>query len=66
MLRGERTFVCDDCHHKFTALDIEYIATSLSEPKKCPNRGSMHTMPYFPGSKFMERGVYKKLWRLAD
>lgn len=47
MIRGKRTFVCDNCHHKFTALDIEYMATSQSAPQQCPNCGSMHTMPYY-------------------
>lgn len=45
MIRGTKTFVCDDCGHKFKGMDIEWCATALSQPMKCPNCGSYHTCP---------------------
>ena len=43
MLRGIKTFVCDNCGHKFKGMDIEWNATIWSQPLKCPNCGSYHT-----------------------
>ena len=37
MLRGIKTFVCDNCGHKFKGMDIEWNATIWSQPLKCPN-----------------------------
>ena len=45
MLQGKKTFKCDDCGHTFEALDIEWQATTYSQPMPCPNCGSRHTMP---------------------
>ena len=39
MLRGIKTFVCDNCGHKFKGMDIEWNATIWSQPLKCPNCG---------------------------
>ena len=32
MLRGIKTFVCDNCGHKFKGMDIEWNATIWSQP----------------------------------
>lgn len=52
MIRGIRTFVCDDCGHKFKGWDIEWNATAASQPVKCPKCGNYHTH---------ERGLFKLL-----
>ena len=44
MLRGTLIFICDNCGHKFKALDIEYNCTTLSAPQKCPKCGSFEKM----------------------
>ena len=46
MLRGMKTFVCDNCGHRFKGMDIELRATVLSQPMKCPNCGRQ--LPYLP------------------
>ena len=65
MLRGKKTFKCDDCDHVFEALDIEWQATVYSQPMSCPNYGSRHTMPKSLLS-FMEKGVYRKIWEQIE
>ena len=65
MLRGKKTFKCDDCGHTFKAFDIELAATVLSQPMPCPKCGSRHTMPKSLLS-FMEKGVYRKIWEMND
>ncbi len=64
MLRGITTFVCDNCGHKFKGLDIEWNATALSQPLKCPNCGSYHTCPdSFLGLNWI---IYRKIWKQMD
>ena len=64
MLRGIKTFVCDNCGHEFKGMDIEWNATVLSQPLKCPNCGSMHTRPASVlGSN---KPFYRKIWELID
>ena len=65
MLRGKKTFKCDDCGHTFKAFDIELAATVFSQPMPCPKCGSRHTMPKSLLS-FMEKGVYRKIWEMND
>lgn len=43
MLRGFYKYVCADCGHEFIGADIEWQATALSQPVKCPKCGSYHT-----------------------
>ena len=64
MFRGMTTFVCDNCGHKFKGMDIEWCATALSQPMKCPNCGSYHTYPdsFFGLNKF----VYRNIWKQMD
>lgn len=60
MLRGTTTFTCDKCGNKFTALDLEWNATTLSMPQPCPECGSRHT---YPRSLFgLNKSQYKKIW----
>ena len=65
MLRGKKTFKCDDCGYTFEALNIEWQATAYSQPMPCPKCGSRHTMPVsFFGST--DRETYKKIWEMND
>ncbi len=70
MLRGTTLFICDECGNKFTAPDIEYMATVFSAPQPCPKCGSSHTMPIGVGSLLgkmnLQRAVYKKIWEKMD
>ena len=43
MFRGFTQFVCDDCGHKFTGPDMEWMCTVYPAPVKCPKCGSMNT-----------------------
>lgn len=64
MIRGTKTFVCDDCGHKFKGMDIEWCATALSQPLKCPNCGSYHTCPdSFLG---LNKIIYRNIWKHMD
>lgn len=54
MLRGKRTFICDNCGHKFEGFDIEWNCTAFSAPLKCPKCGSFHTYPYSSSEGFFE------------
>ena len=63
MLRGMRTFVCDNCGHKFKGMDIEWNATAMSQPLRCPKCGSYHTCPdSFLGSTSVSTGVFGNKW----
>ena len=56
MFRGMTNFVCDNCGHKFKGMDIEWCATVLSQPMKCPNCGSYHTCP-----NRLDRSIWKQM-----
>ena len=43
MFRGFTQFVCDDCGHKFTGPDMEWMCTAYPAPVKCPKCGSLNT-----------------------
>ena len=65
MLRGKKSFKCDDCGHTFKAFDIELAATVYSQPMPCPKCGSRHTMPVsFFGCT--DRETYKTIWEMMD
>ena len=64
MLRGTTIFTCDKCGNKFRGLDIEYNCTIFPAPQKCPNCGSVHTMP--SSSIKSLREVYKTIWECND
>ena len=65
MIRGRIKFKCDKCGHTFEDFDIEWRATAYSQPMKCPNCGSYHTMPKSI-LWFLHRIVYKKIWNDMD
>ena len=59
MYRGLTTFDCTNCGHTFKSHDIEYRATALSVPQRCPKCGSVRTMPMLGiGSE----NIYKRIW----
>ena len=60
MVKGKTLFKCTKCGKHFMAPDIEYGATSLSTPQKCPECGSMRTRPSLivGGSD----SAYKDIW----
>lgn len=60
MLRGFIKFKCDKCGHKFMAPDIEYMASTLSQPQQCPHCKSFHTYPY--RHLLSTPGLYRKIW----
>ncbi len=73
MLRGFRTFVCDNCGNKFEGMDCEWMATAYTAPVKCPKCGSMHTYPsgfdiMFPLGELLgtKKRFYRKLWKRMD
>lgn len=66
MIRGTITFKCDQCGHKFKGPDIEYLATTLSMPLECPQCGSFHTYPSRSLLAFVNRPVYKRIWKDLD
>ena len=41
MLRGESVFKCPKCGKRFVAPDIEWQASVMSQPMKCPHCGTM-------------------------
>ena len=45
MFRGFTQFVCNDCGHKFTGPDMEWMCTVYPAPVKCPKCGGWHTYP---------------------
>ena len=47
MYRGLTLFHCTQCGNDFKSHDIEYCATALSVPQRCPKCGSIRTMPGF-------------------
>lgn len=61
MIRGRIKFKCDKCGHTFEDFDIEWRATAYSQPMKCPNCGSYHTMPNTLFG-FIDNGAYRKIW----
>ena len=44
MFRGFTQFVCDDCGHKFTGPDMEWMCTVYPAPVKCPKCGGWHNI----------------------
>lgn len=58
MLRGITTFVCNDCGCKFKGMDIEWNATVVSAPVRCPHCGGFHTC------SAGHTGLLKKLYHL--
>ncbi|MBQ3710381.1 MAG: hypothetical protein II887_06735 [Bacteroidales bacterium] len=57
MYRGLTTFECTNCGHTFKSHNIEYKMTVLSVPQRCPQCGSIRTMPINE-----VESTYKPLW----
>lgn len=74
MLRGTKTFVCDNCGHKFKGGDFEWNCTVFSAPLKCPKCGSFHTYPYSSSEGFFgrifgggsDKSMYEDIWKMID
>ena len=47
MYRGLTFFHCTQCGNDFKSHDIEYCASALSVPQRCPICGSVRTLPDF-------------------
>ena len=61
------TFKCSECGAKFSAPDVEWMATSYSTPQSCPECGSCRTSPSmcWPFSWLTKRS-YEKIWKSMD
>lgn len=57
MYRGLTTFTCTNCGHTFKSHNIEYRMTWLSVPQRCPECGSVRTVPFGGGEE-----SYKHIW----
>ena len=66
MLRGIRTFVCDDCGHEFKGMDMEWNATAASAPVRCPQCGSYHTAPTSASGGGILKSIYRMIWKHID
>jgi len=61
MLRGKTTFRCTQCQNIFRDLDIEYCATVFSAPVKCPQCGSIRTLPLLASER-----MYEDIWKSME
>ena len=60
MVRGTIEFKCTNCKHHFKGMDIEYACSTLSMPLKCPQCGSIRTMP---AGVIFGKSAYEKIWK---
>ncbi len=60
MIRGKTIFRCTNCHKVFVGVDVEYMATALSVPVKCPKCSSNHTLPLL-AFKHLYKGIWKNM-----
>lgn len=65
MLRGIRTFICNDCGYKFQGWDMEWCATAESAPVRCPKCGGYHTAPPVSNGGFL-KSIYRMIWKSID
>lgn len=63
MYRGIKTFSCTNCGHQFKSHDVEYNMQPLSVPQRCPNCGSVRTMPGFWIEGMEINDSYKFIWQ---
>lgn len=61
MYRGLTTFNCTNCGHQFKSHDVEFCMTSFSVPQRCPNCGSIRTLPYYGSEDF-----YESVWQSME
>lgn len=66
MITGILLFYCSECGKRFMGPDIEYAATTFSQPLKCPKCGSWHTRPWSPLPAKMANVRYKGIWDSID
>lgn len=66
MVRGIIPFRCRECGGRFIALDIEWNASALSVPQKCPKCESMRTRPWSLWPSSIADSTYKKIWKHYD
>lgn len=59
MIRGTKLFKCNKCGNKFLAPDIEFQATILTTPQRCPKCESIRTSPWL---SFWNKKAYEKIW----
>ena len=65
MYRGITAFSCTNCGHQFKSHDIEYRATAFSVPQRCPQFGSVRTIPGFwieAGGMESSTQLYASIW----
>lgn len=65
MIRGTTLFICTECRHRFKAMDIEYLCTSLSFPQKCPKCQSIRTRPISIFGKMQDK-KYEPIWKQME
>ena len=65
MVRGTTLFICTKCGHKFKAMDIEYLCTSLSMPQMCPVCQSIRTRPVSILGKIQNK-MYEPIWEKME
>ena len=73
MFRGFTQFVCDDCGHKFTGPDMEWMCTVYPAPVKCPKCGGWHTYPSgfyvclpLGGLFGLNKRIYRRIWKSIE
>lgn len=62
MVRGMNLFICTECGHRFKAMDIEYLCTSLSIPQRCPKCQGIQTRPVSIFGKWQNK-KYEPIWK---
>ena len=65
MYRGLTLFHCTQCGNDFKSHDIEYCASALSVPQRCPKCGSVRTIPDFwidAGGIESSMQLYTSIW----
>ena len=62
MVRGVTLMKCTECKKRFWGLDIEFGASALSQPLRCPKCGSVRTRPSRLLSPFTSDATYKIIW----
>lgn len=65
LLNINQSFHCTNCNHEFAGPAMEWRATALIQPLKCPKCGSWHTRPSSPFG-FISNKFYKPIWEELD
>lgn len=59
MIRGKKVFRCPKCGKIFWALDVEYNATTFSQPMPCPDCKTL-SAPLFKSTLYGKLGIIRK------